>query len=566
MKLKICIRKFFYLFICLILCSISYAGVSFRVSKIDNDVFYVALDFSLKDGEHISSPEGRGGSVSPRLKFENANIKRVVWPSSKILDKSTNYQGYDKSFSVYYEVFIDNVNIPINYSLSYVLCGNSCVPMILEGSLDFNKNPTLKSDEIDGIFHKDDINFLYIIFMTFIGGIILNLMPCVFPVLSLKIFSLINTKDNRELRRHALYYTGGVILSFLLIGNSLILFRYLGNNIGWGFYMQNTYFVVLLLLVFLISALYFFEVFSFRDGSITSNSRRRVFFYNEDLKSLYNGILGAFASATCVGPFIGIAISSALIFNRPIFSEIVFIILGLGVAFPIFIVSFFPGFRRFMPRPGEWMNIIKKIMGFLMLISCVWPIYILSMKKDFSISYLLIGLIFISMIFYIIEIIKNNVNSKIIRRFSVYFLYIFIISVCYCIAFYIDDHNIHNNIEDRGDRIEWHSSISYEKLMELKGKGIPIFLNFTASWCLTCQMNESVFNNKQVIEILKKKNVYCVKLDWTNHNDEMSKLLETHGSVSVPFYVYYPSSKNKDYIVLDSLLTADKIINTLSNN
>lgn len=514
----------------------------------------------------MSSPEGRGGSVSPRLKFENANIKRVVWPSSKILDKSTNYQGYDKSFSVYYEVFIDNVNIPINYSLSYVLCGNSCVPMILEGSLDFNKNPTLKSDEIDGIFHKDDINLLYIIFMTFIGGIILNLMPCVFPVLSLKIFSLINTKDNRELQRHALYYTGGVILSFLLIGNSLILFRYLGNNIGWGFYMQNTYFVVLLLLVFLISALYFFEVFSFRDGSITSNSRRRVFFYNEDLKSLYNGILGAFASATCVGPFIGIAISSALIFNRPIFSEIVFIILGLGVAFPIFIVSFFPGFRRFMPRPGEWMNIIKKIMGFLMLISCVWPIYILSMKKDFFISYLLIGLIFISMIFYIIEIIKNNVNSKIIRRFSVYFLYIFIISVCYCIAFYIDDHNIHNNIEDRGDRIEWHSSISYEKLMELKGKGIPIFLNFTASWCLTCQMNESVFNNKQVIEILKKKNVYCVKLDWTNHNDEMSKLLETHGSVSVPFYVYYPSSKNKDYIVLDSLLTADKIINTLSNN
>ncbi|MDR0630495.1 MAG: hypothetical protein LBF70_00430, partial [Holosporales bacterium] len=216
------------------------------INEIKQDRLYVALDFSVLSGEHIYAPKGKGKSLAPCVAWKNAKVIDVIW--SKCVDllnsdgSNSGYVGYDKDFSLMYELEIKDKTRPIEYDLTYISCGSSCVPVQTSGVLKMNG--LLSKTEILKTFGKQEVKFSsFIIALLFgiLGGIILNCMPCVFPIISMKVFSIVKTANSnkRYIRKHGLAVTAGTIVTFKILGISLLLLRDSVNSVGWGFYMQS---------------------------------------------------------------------------------------------------------------------------------------------------------------------------------------------------------------------------------------------------------------------------------------------------------------------------------------
>ena len=561
------------LFLLIFACFVCHADVVLRTESgaSTKDVFFVAVDFSLKNGEHITAPVGNGKSMSPKFEFRNAVVLDAFWPESKpLLDslgKDTGYLGYDSNFSVLLSVSRSDKSVPIEYDFFYVICDDSCRPVTEEGILDFNSK--LKQDEILKIRgetseYESFSGFFILLLTAFLGGIILNCMPCVFPVISLKLFSLVkhSQESSSGIRRYGVFYAFGTVGTFLVLGNILLALRSFGESAGWGFFMQSPLFTCVLLCVFILCALYFFNVFSMPGFSVSNRLLNGS--KNPNFKSFLNGVFTAVASATCVGPFVGVAVSSALAFENIFESETIFLMLGLGVAFPIVSVCFIPKFANVFPKAGNWMNIFKQIMGFMMLLACVWPLFVLSSISD---SYTFSFILFLTIVFCLFVFLlekSRDIRSDGKRNFFVtVFLLCAVCSQYMIISKFIGSSDKTVVFEKNNDDIGWEE-FSFEKLAKYRSEDKPVFINFTAAWCLTCQMNKLVFEEKKVKYAFKKNSVVCMKMDWTNKDDNVTKSLEFFGSVSVPFYVYYPKGSEK-YIVLPSVLNVDDFIKILEN-
>jgi thiol:disulfide interchange protein DsbD len=472
----------------------------------------------LRNG-HITAPTGKGEHLAPTFEWQNASVLRVIWPNSIDLPPDGSFKGYDSDFSVFFRVIANDVSKPITANLFYVVCDDSCRPINETISIDYNAKLT----EEEVLNSQEQMSFWFVLLLAFVGGMILNCMPCVFPVLCLKIFSILKNKD--KAKDDCLKFTYGVITTFLIIGWTLFYLRKLGMSVGWGFYMQNPIFVLSMSLLFLLSALYFFKVFAIRIPSLAIASGN----------AFINGAITGISSGICVGPFVGVAIGAALMYDDLVLATCVLVSLGLGVAFPFAIICLFPSIQKFIPKPGKWIETFKEFMGFAMLFSCLWCLWILlgmvSPQKFMVVMYLLLA-------------------------FSV-FVWIFekkakVLSVCGCLAsVFLMCQQLRTEVLSK---IEW-TKFSFE---ELKQTERPIFLNFTASWCMTCGLNEVIFSKDEVADLFKKHNVLAIKADWTKRDSSISGMLSTFGVNSVPFYVYYkPNSKNP--VILPTILT----VNTL---
>jgi thiol:disulfide interchange protein DsbD len=387
---------------------------------------------------------------------------------------------------------------------------------------------------------------LIAIIFAFFGGLILNLMPCVFPVISLKILNFLEISDSpKEVKKHGLVFSAGTLITFLVIGMVILLIRSNGEQIGWGFQLQSPIFVSALIYLFIFMSGLFYSSFAF--GSAFTRLGNLISSSNGYSGSFGTGFLAVLVATPCTAPFMGSAIGFALI-QPSIYSFLIFLSLGLGFCFPYLLLSFNPGLLKFLPGPGQWMESFKKFMAIPMALTALWLIWVLS--NQITEAELLRVIMGISII--LVLILLNN-SKNIISVNNKYNYPLIIISLLSLI--YLTPKNNDYLIDDQ----LFSTNELYEKINEG-----PVFLNFTADWCITCKVNEKVaLDNKVFKDFITSKNISYIKADWTNRNDEISSLLESFGRSGIPLYVFYPS-KDRQPIILPEVLTEKIVIKYLS--
>ena len=413
---------------------------------------------------------------------------------------------------------------------------------------------------------KSDIGIMLSLLFAFLGGLILNLMPCVLPVLSLKVLGLINqaTEGRRSSFMHGLFFTFGVVMTFWVIVAVMFILQAGGAQLGWGFQLQSPTFVLILatgMFLFGLSLFGLFEV-SFLTGTASALSSNK----SSGLSSAFvSGITATLVATPCTAPFMGAALGFSL--TQPIIvSFLIYTALAIGMASPYLFLAIFPNLLKFVPKPGRWMETFKQAMGFLLMATVIWLGWVLSSLSGSNALVILLGvLLFVSIGAWIYGRYGSFTSSKKSRLASGTIAFVVI---CSSILFGHEGINrfqttVHfEQSDDTG--INWEK-FSQSKLDDLLTQGKPVFLDFTAAWCLSCQVNEQVaFSSDEVVQKFKELDITPIKADWTNRSDEITKALASFGRNSVPLYVLYSPDKSASPIILPEILTEGIVLDALS--
>lgn len=397
------------------------------------------------------------------------------------------------------------------------------------------------------------------ILYALLGGLVLNLMPCVFPILSMKAlhFSEAVHAGDTHTKIHGLAYTAGILLCFGGLAGTLIALQAAGAQVGWGFQLQNP--VIILGLVFLfylvgLSLSGFFEIqtkLSNAGSSLTSRKGASG--------SFFTGILATIVATPCTAPFMGVAIGFALT-QPPYVSLTIFLALGLGLALPFLILSFIPSLHKVFPRPGAWMVIFKEFLAFPIYLSVVWLIWVfIQQTGTLGVLYALGGIVGIS---FGVWLLNKGVNKFI----AIGVIIITILLPFSCGCFMKAGTSPALQISSKASQ-----SFSTQTLMTaLDETDEAVFVNMTAAWCITCKVNERVaLSSDEFHNIIKEKNITYIKGDWTNYDPEITEFLDHYGRSGVPIYVYYgarndETGKRPEAVVLPQILTPNIVRNALS--
>ena len=413
-----------------------------------------------------------------------------------------------------------------------------------EGTFFFDVNFPLN-------IQNEDKNLFLLLVFAFLGGLILNIMPCVFPILSIKVLRFIQYSEDSsvETYKFGLSYSLGVILSFLLIALILIGLKSSGEVIGWGFQLQ--YPLVISILFYLFIALGFLFMSNLIIGSQLGNLNSLVKVNNESFESFLTGILAVVVASPCTAPFMGSAIGFALL--QPSFNSIlIFLSLGLGFALPYFILSIKPTLLSFLPRPGPWMETFKQFMAFPMWASALWLLWVLSGQVDSdTVILVLIGGLTLSLSLWLLE--KNTTEIKLVK---------WIVRGTAIVLIGFSIYIIPTSYSTKEEIFTKDEIYSEQRLRELRNSNQIVFLNFTADWCITCKVNERVaLKTQKVQKILDSESINYLEADWTRKDEMIASKLEEFGRSGVPLYLLYPSEGKP--IILPEILTEDILIKYL---
>jgi len=406
-------------------------------------------------------------------------------------------------------------------------------------------------------------SLLIICSFAFLGGIILNLMPCVFPVISLKILGFVNQarQDPRAVWHHGLVFAAGVMVSFWILAGLLIALRAGGESIGWGFQLQSPHVLIVLCLLFFTLALNLFGVFEL--GLSLTSSGGSLADRQGWSGSFFSGFLATVIATPCTAPFMGVALGYAL--TQPAYvSMIVFTSLALGMAFPYLLLSRFPSMLKILPRPGAWMETMKQIMGFFLLATVIWLYWVLaSLVSTNTLTFVLAAFLMVGIAVWILGKWDTLVKSGSVRWRGRIAAALFVVAAVALGFNHIERNNA--SVASGGDQNGWEA-FTPERLAELRAEGKPVFIDFTAKWCLTCQVNKlSVLHKANILQAFKDKNVTLMSADWTDENEIIAKELAKHGRQSVPLYLLYPSSSSGEPQKLPEILTQNIVLEALSN-
>ena len=401
------------------------------------------------------------------------------------------------------------------------------------------------------------LSIIKYMFFAFLGGLILNLMPCVFPILSLKIFSFLSHKEERSYIS-GIFYTLGVLSFFLVIGIIFTFFRSKGVAIGWGFQLQSPYFILFLIILFFVISLNLLGLFDF--SSRLSSWGHRFTHGDTMLASFFTGGLAVLVATPCSAPFMAVAIGFSLT-QSSFISILVFSSLALGLAMPYALLSFFPGFFSFLPKPGKWMLVLKEFLAFPLLLTVVWLLWIFDLQKGAnSTIYIFCAIIFIYFSFWI----NKNFNTKI--KYFLHFLSLLLIVTS--LYFSLSMPSLQKGLSAeplksvKNDNWEVFSIEILEKYLSENKK---VFVNFTAAWCITCKVNEAaVLNKEEVQATFKKNNIKLLKADWTNENKEILETLRKYGRASIPLYLFFDRSKTPT--ILPQLLQKNDLLKVITKD
>ena len=386
------------------------------------------------------------------------------------------------------------------------------------------------------LFHfKKEKSFiiLWFLFLAFLGGFLLNFMPCVLPIVFLKFSSAVSAPRTgfAAIFCH-IAYSIGIIVTFLILAGIITILKMGGEFIGWGFQMQSPHFLLTLILLFTLLSFNFIGWFNAALPAAHFLHAGHSYF-----KHFLTGVLSVSAASPCTVPFMGAAVGYAL--SGQIWEIwLVFSFLGLGLASPYLFLSIFPKFFSYLPPPGAWSEKLKKFMAFPMLASSAWLISLLNKLQSNILLPVLMSLVFLSMGFWLIS---HTQKMKWVLR-------IIIIASLFYPFFMLQASDQHRTIA-----LKWES-FSVQRMQEKQQTGQPVLLNFSAAWCLTCYFNEwMTFQNAQVIQHIHQQQIQLLKGDWTDKNEEITRVLNQYGRSGIPFYLYLPVGKEP--VLLPELLT-----------
>jgi len=394
--------------------------------------------------------------------------------------------------------------------------------------------------------------------LAFLGGLILNLMPCVFPVLSLKALSLTRSAhgDTHTIRGEGLSYTAGVVLSFASVALVLLTLRAAGSSIGWGFQLQTPWFVGLLAYVMFTLGLSLSGLLEIGTGlmgvggELASRGGKKGAFFT--------GVLAVVVASPCTAPFMGTALGYAI--TRPTIEALsAFVALGLGMASPFLLLAFFPRLGRLLPKPGAWMETFKQALAFPMYATAAWLLWVLGRQTDVNgMALALLGLVGIALA---IWLHSRTRNGGWVARFSGATLALLLIGGAGAIlASPLMSHAQTGNDEQAiaADSTPY----SEQALQEALARGQKVFVDMTADWCISCLVNEhAVLTQNPVAGVLASDRVLYMVGDWTNEDADITDYLASFGRNGVPLYVaYVPGEKPR---VLPQILTSSSVLEAL---
>ena len=386
------------------------------------------------------------------------------------------------------------------------------------------------------------------ILFALIGGLILNLMPCVFPVISLKVLSFVSMGggDHVKIRNHALSFVGGVMSTFISIATALIIIRSTGSMIGWGYQLQSPVVVGILTLIMLGIGLVLLTNINFAAGLTTLGSG--VQSRNNYSGSFFTGVLAVVVASPCTAPFMGAAIGYALL--QPSFATLpIFLALGFGFAGPYLILALKPEWISALPKPGAWMDTLKQFFAFPMIATALWLMWVFMVQTSGD---ALILLLVLSLIL--------GTAVWMIATFKGRWKWIGMILTA------IAAFQIFNNLPESSNTMNQEESAERWSLAiesELQEQNQAYLINFTAAWCITCQTNEkTAFARVGVKEYLAEQNITYVKADWTNRNEEIAIGLARYERTGIPLYIFWKPGMNASKI-LPAVLTEDLLIKSM---
>jgi thiol:disulfide interchange protein DsbD len=396
---------------------------------------------------------------------------------------------------------------------------------------------------------------------AFLGGLILNLMPCVFPILSLKAAALAgHAGEASRARAQALAFLGGVVVSFLVLAGALMVARAAGAAVGWGFQLQSPGIVAALTLIMLAAALNLsglFEIGTSLQGLGSGLAAK------EGLTgSIFTGVLAVVVAAPCTAPFMGPALGFALTQTWPA-ALAVFLALGLGFAAPFTVVAFSPALIRALPRPGAWMDMFRKALAFPMYAAAAWLAWVLAQQSGSEgLARLLAAAIMLSLAAWVFGLFQQRrVLGRPTRIAAGVAGLALVGALAIAFAAPFPAPTAGQGASEAGGLASkpW----SPTAVADLRAEGRPILVNFTAAWCVTCQVNERVvFSNPAVGRAMRQTGVVYLVADWTNRDGAIAKALEAEGRIGVPLYLLY-DAKGDAPRVLPQLLTPDLVVHAL---
>jgi thiol:disulfide interchange protein DsbD len=396
---------------------------------------------------------------------------------------------------------------------------------------------------------------------AFLGGIILNLMPCVLPVLSLKIMGFVNQaqEEGRSPLAHGLVFTLGVLVSFWSLVGLLLGLQAGGQQLGWGFQLQSPVFLIVLSTFMFLFGLNMLGVFEIGTSLTRVNTSRLTGGWGG---SFFSGVLATVVATPCTAPFMGSALGFSLT-QPPHISLLIFTFLGLGMAAPYLVLSASPALLRFVPKPGPWMETLKQVMGFLLLGTVVWLMWVLGVQAGtHAVTALAGALLLISIGAWVIGR-WGSLSAAASRRTVAYLVAILLIAggvATAVLGVRMGSPSVSETA--RQGSIAWQP-FSPEKLAELRAADKPVFIDFTAAWCLSCQVNEQVaFSSEEVQRKFSQLGIVPLKADWTSRDGAITRALAEHGRNSVPLYVLYGTG-DQPPIILPEILSPGIVLDAL---
>lgn len=389
------------------------------------------------------------------------------------------------------------------------------------------------------------------LFLAFIGGLILNLMPCVLPVLSLKLLSLSRKAEaSRAIAlTHGLSYTAGVLVSFALIGGLLLALKTGGASVGWGFQLQSPGFVLALTLIVYLVALNLLGLFELpvlfgsRGHDLTSR--------DSALGSFATGVLAVALATPCTAPFMAPALGAALTLPAAA-SMLIFLALGFGLALPYLLVSIVPALRRMLPKPGQWMQRFKEFLAFPMFATAAWLLWVLSEQAGGA--GLLQALALLLVVALAIWGLKRN-HASLWRAFWK----VLLAGSILCALINPPQLAIDSPADSE------HAVFNSDEIARLRAENKPVFVDATAAWCITCKVNERVaLKDARIVSLFEERDITFMVADWTKRDDAITAWLASFGRNGVPLYVYYPPGK--DPVILPQILTPDIVAKTITSS
>ena len=512
---------------------ISHEHVSLELISSVNSIhkennLHLGLYFKLDPGWKIYWKYPGKAGYPPNIDWtKSKNIKdlEILWPKPekfKILGMESI--GYSKEVILPIKLILENNNeeLLVNFDVDYLTCKKICIPfndnLILNipiGDGEISKYEKIINEYIDKSNYSNYSNFfnpdsiLFFLFIAFIGGVVLNFMPCVFPVLSLKIYNVLSQQQenisDKTIKRNFLATILGIIFSFFILSLLIVFLKKIGHNLGWGFQFQSPIFLFFMILILILFSLNLVDVFSIDIPIIFKKFLNRIINLNKKSSEFFqNFFLGSFItilSTPCSAPFIGTAIGFAFVSpNQIIF--LIFFCISLGLSSPYIILATKPQILSFLPKPGLWMRKFKYFLSLLLILTAIW------LSKTLLIQ---------------INIISND--SK-------------------------------NNNWINFDTI---------KLSELINENNIVFVDITADWCLTCFYNKkTVLDRKKVKNIFETYDVKKIRGDLTKPNREINKYINSFGRFGIPFNAIYSSSAPQG-ILLPEVLTVQNLLSTFEN-